>query len=160
MFVTQYRREVFTQAILDDLRSILIRVSTDFEAERVELDEEGNHIRVQANHPPKVTVSPLVGRLNNVSNSKIREKIYRGIRKSVVVVLLRWKPLRCAPGDHSPAHRTAADTAMTTERTPTVSTLSFPGLMAKGAVHPARVRSAADSNDECSAAERCAAPGR
>ncbi|OWZ81430.1 IS200/IS605 family transposase, partial [Pasteurella multocida] len=32
VFVTKYRREVFTQAILNDLRSIFATICADFEA--------------------------------------------------------------------------------------------------------------------------------
>ena len=41
VFVTKYRREVFTKANLDDLRGIFTNVCADFDAERVEFDGEG-----------------------------------------------------------------------------------------------------------------------
>ena len=40
VFVTKYRREVFTKEILDDLRPMLASVCRDFEAELVEFDGE------------------------------------------------------------------------------------------------------------------------
>ncbi|MEJ2445391.1 MAG: transposase, partial [Exilibacterium sp.] len=40
VFVTKYRREVFTKAIIEDLRGIFASVCTDFEAELVEFDGE------------------------------------------------------------------------------------------------------------------------
>jgi len=38
VFVTKYRREVFTKSLLDDLRGIFTSVCADFEAERGECD--------------------------------------------------------------------------------------------------------------------------
>ncbi|NHZ67277.1 IS200/IS605 family transposase, partial [Massilia genomosp. 1] len=60
VFVTKYRREVFTKEILDDLRPIFSSVCTDFEAELVEFDGEDDHVHLLVNYPPKVSVSNLV----------------------------------------------------------------------------------------------------
>ena len=43
VFVTKYRREVFTKTILDELRPIFAAVCKDFEAELVEFDGEDDH---------------------------------------------------------------------------------------------------------------------
>ena len=53
VFVTQYRRGVFTKEILDDLRLILEAVCIDFESELVEFKEEGDHVHLLVNYPPK-----------------------------------------------------------------------------------------------------------
>ncbi|NHZ67240.1 IS200/IS605 family transposase, partial [Massilia genomosp. 1] len=60
VFVTKYRREVFTKEILDELRPIFSSVCTDFEAELVEFDGEDDHVHLLVNYPPKVSVSNLV----------------------------------------------------------------------------------------------------
>lgn len=60
VFVTKYRREVFTKAILDDLRAIFASVCADFEAELVEFDGEDDHVHLLVNYPPKMAVSNLV----------------------------------------------------------------------------------------------------
>lgn len=44
VFVTNYRRGVFTKEILDDLHGIFAKVCTDFEAELVEFDGEDDHV--------------------------------------------------------------------------------------------------------------------
>jgi putative transposase len=54
VFVTKYRREVFTKEILDDLRPMLASVCRDFEAELVEFDGEDDHVHLLVNYPPKV----------------------------------------------------------------------------------------------------------
>src|SRR5664279_5680058 len=71
VFVTKYRREVFTQEILQDLRGIFSGTCKDFEAELVEFDGEDDHVHLLVNYPPKVAVSALVNSLKGVSLSLI-----------------------------------------------------------------------------------------
>jgi len=74
VFVTKYRREVFTKAILDDLRQVFASVCIDFESELVEFDGEDDHVHLLVNYPPKVSVSALVNSLKGVSSRMIRQK--------------------------------------------------------------------------------------
>ena len=57
VFVTKYRREVFTKEVIDYLRGIFAKVCTDFEAELVEFDGEDDHVHLLVNYPPKVSIS-------------------------------------------------------------------------------------------------------
>ena len=57
VFVTKYRRGVFTNQILDDMRGIFAEVCKDFEAELVEFDGEDDYVHLLVNYPPKVSVS-------------------------------------------------------------------------------------------------------
>ena len=72
VFVTKYRRAVFTKEILGDLHGIFASVCADFEAELV----DGDHLLVS--DPPKVAVSALVNSLKGVR--MIRKKNYPNIR--------------------------------------------------------------------------------
>ena len=80
VFVTKYRRDVFTKRILDDLRDIFSAVCTDFEAELVEFDGEDDYVHLLVIYPPKVAVSALVNSLKGVSSRLIRKKNYPSIR--------------------------------------------------------------------------------
>jgi len=91
VFVTKYRREVFTKEVLDDLRSIFSGVCNDFEAELVEFDGEDDHVHLLVNYPPKVAVSNLVNSLKGVSSRMIRQKMYPSIRKKLWGGAL-WSP--------------------------------------------------------------------
>lgn len=91
VFVTKYRREVFTEEILDDLRPMFASVCTDFEAELVEFDGEDDHVHLLANYPPKVSVSNLVNSLKGVSSRMIRKKNYPSIRNKLSGGAL-WSP--------------------------------------------------------------------
>lgn len=91
VFVTKYRREVFTKAILDDLRPILASVCADFEAELVQFEGEDDHVHLLVNYPPKVAVSHLVNSLKGVSSRMIRKNNYPSIRKKLWGGAL-WSP--------------------------------------------------------------------
>lgn len=84
VFVTKYRRNVFTKEILDDLRPLFAGVCTDFEAELVEFDGEDDHVHLLVNYPPKVAVSNLVNSLKGVSSRMIRKKNYPSIRDALI----------------------------------------------------------------------------
>lgn len=90
-FVTKYRREVFTREVLDDLRGIFASVCADIEAELVEFDGEGDHVRLLVNYPPKVAVSNLVNSLKGVSSRMIRKKNYPSISKKLWAGAM-WSP--------------------------------------------------------------------
>ena len=91
VFVTKYRREVFTQEILSELLPIFSSVCKDFEAELVEFDGEDDHVHLLVNYPPKVSVSKLVNSLKGVSSHLIRKKNYPNIRKKLWGDAL-WSP--------------------------------------------------------------------
>lgn len=91
VFVTKYRRGVFTKAILDDLQEIFASVCTDFEAELVEFDGEDDHVHLLVNYPPKVAISKLVNSLKGVSSLLIRKKNHPDIKKKLWGGAL-WSP--------------------------------------------------------------------
>ena len=80
VFVTKYRRDVFTKAILDELKE---SICNDFEAKLVEFDGEDNHVHLLVEYPPKVAVSTLVNSLKGVSSRMIRKKNYPNICKKL-----------------------------------------------------------------------------
>lgn len=52
VFVTKYRRNVFTKEILGDMRGIFASVCLDFESELVKFDGEDDHVHLLVNYPP------------------------------------------------------------------------------------------------------------
>ena len=83
VFITKYRREVFTKEILDDLRPVFASICTDFESELIEFNGEDDHVHLLINYPPKVAVSKLANSLKGVSSRLIRKKNYPNIRKKL-----------------------------------------------------------------------------
>ena len=74
VFVTKYRKKVFTNEILKDLEVIFKNVCQDFETEIVEMNGESEHIHLLLNYPPKVSISKLVNSLKGVSSRLIRKQ--------------------------------------------------------------------------------------
>ena len=91
VFLTKYRRSVFTKAVLEDLKEIFASVCQDFEAELVEFDGEKDHVHLLINYPPKVSVSRLVNSLKGVSSRLIRKKRYACIQDKLWAGAL-WFP--------------------------------------------------------------------
>lgn len=81
VFMTKYRREVFTVEMLNDLRSLFARACTDFESELVDFEGEDDHVHLLVNYPPKVSVSTLANSLKGISSRLIRLKKYSAIRR-------------------------------------------------------------------------------
>jgi putative transposase len=91
VFVTKYRRGVFTKEILDDLRVVFTSVCVDFEAELAEFNGEDDHVHLLVNYPPKVSVAALVNSLKGVSSRMIRKKNHLNIRSKLWGGAL-WSP--------------------------------------------------------------------
>ena len=81
VFVTKYRRRVFTKSLLADLREIFQSVCKDFGASLVEFEGERDHVHLLVNYPPKIAVSRLVNSLKGVSSRMIRKRNDIAIRK-------------------------------------------------------------------------------
>ena len=91
VFVTKYRRGVFTKEILEELRPIFASVCADFEAALVEFDGEDDHVHLLVSYPPKVAVSKLVNSLKGISSLLIRKKNYPSIQNRLWGGAL-WSP--------------------------------------------------------------------
>ena len=83
VFVTKYRRDVFTREILQELEAVFASVCRDFGATLVEFDGEDDHVHLLVNYPPSVSVSSLVNSLKGVSSRMIRKKAFPDIRKKL-----------------------------------------------------------------------------
>ena len=91
VFVTKYRREVFTKQILDELHPIFSSICKDFAANLVEFNGEEDHVHLLVNYPPKVAVSKLVNSLKGASSYLLRKKNYPSIRNKLWGNAL-WSP--------------------------------------------------------------------
>ena len=90
VFVTKYRREVFTQTTLEAMRGIFEDVCRDFEAELMEFDGEEDHVHLLVHYPPKVAVSKLVNSLKGVSSRHLRRR-FPELEKRYLKGML-WSP--------------------------------------------------------------------
>jgi putative transposase len=91
VFVTKYRKNVFTQPILEELKSIFEHVCSRFEAELIEFNGEDDHVHLLITYPPKVSLSSLVNSLKGVSSRMIRKSDKGDIKKMLWGGAL-WSP--------------------------------------------------------------------
>ena len=56
VFVTKYRKDVFTKPMLDAMEGMFKKVCLNFEAELTEFNGEDDHVHLLINYPPKVAV--------------------------------------------------------------------------------------------------------
>ena len=91
VFVTKYRKNVFTKLILNDLKSIFEKICYGFESELIEFHGEDDHVHLLVNYPTKVSIAKLVNSLKGVSSRLIRKKNYPEIRSKLWGGAL-WSP--------------------------------------------------------------------
>lgn len=90
VFVTKYRRKVFTRTMLDFMRTIFQDICENFDAELIEFDGEGDHVHLLVHYPPKIAISKLVNSLKGVSSRRLRcefKQIHKYYWKGVL-----WSP--------------------------------------------------------------------
>jgi putative transposase len=73
VFVTKYRKRVFTKKTILALEEIFRSICTQFEAELVEFEGESDHVHLLVNYLPKTAVSKLVNTLKGVSSRLLRK---------------------------------------------------------------------------------------
>ena len=83
VFVTKYRRQVFTKTILAELKDIFEGVCLSYEAVLAEFDGEGDHVHLLVNYPTKVQLSKLVNSLKTASSRIIRKRGHPTVEKSL-----------------------------------------------------------------------------
>ncbi|MEU1431787.1 IS200/IS605 family transposase [Nocardia sp. NPDC005746] len=74
VFVTKYRRRVFTDTHLPKMEEIMRQVCADFECALVEFNGEADHVHLLVTFPPKVALSKLVNSLKGVSSRRMRQE--------------------------------------------------------------------------------------
>lgn len=90
VFITKYRRGVFTSEMLTRLEEIFSEVCQDFEVNLREMNGEINHVHLLVEYPPKVQLSKLINSLKGVSSRHLRKEfpdIYRYLWKGAL-----WSP--------------------------------------------------------------------
>ncbi|MFI7134083.1 IS200/IS605 family transposase [Nonomuraea sp. NPDC050153] len=81
VFVTKYRRGVFTDAMLARCEEIMRDVCTDFEVELREFNGGHDHVHLLIHYPPKVALSKLVNSLKGVSARYLRQEYPTHVRQ-------------------------------------------------------------------------------
>jgi putative transposase len=74
VFVTKYRRGVFTDEHLRAMEPVLSDVCADFGAALFEFNGEDDHVHLLIEYPPTVQLSRLVNSLKGVSSRRLRQR--------------------------------------------------------------------------------------
>ncbi len=75
VFVTKYRKRVFTSESLDILKEVMQKVCDDFGVELAAFEGEDNHVHLLINYPPQIQLSKLVNSLKGVSSRMLRQRM-------------------------------------------------------------------------------------
>jgi putative transposase len=91
VFVTKYRRSVFTDDMLTYCENIMRSVCDDLGAELVEFNGEADHVHLLAAYPPAVAISQRVQRLKGRTAYAVRRE-YTGACVRARMRGRRWLP--------------------------------------------------------------------
>ena len=94
VFVTKYRRNVFTLEILDRLKQIFSETCHQMGVELIEFGGEDDHVHLLVNIPPKLAVANLVGKLKGKSAYFLRREYWQHLKKKLWGKHL-WSPSYC-----------------------------------------------------------------
>ena len=74
VFVTKYRRKVFTSEHIEYMREVCHRVAKKMNFRLIQLNGESDHIHCLIEYPPKLSISQIVNSLKGVSSRMLRKK--------------------------------------------------------------------------------------
>jgi putative transposase len=81
VFVTKYRRPVFTDAMLTDCEQLMHEVCTGVGAELRAFNGETDHVHLLVHYPSSIAVSVLVNRPKGVSSRRLPQQYPADVRK-------------------------------------------------------------------------------
>ena len=117
VFVTKYRRGVFTKEMLERTEAIMKETCEQMDCELLEFGGEDDHIHMMVSVHPKLAISNLVSKLKGKSSYMIRREYWDRVKtmlwgnhflvaKLLCGFLRRGCP-RCCSGVHQQPERTA-----------------------------------------------------
>jgi putative transposase len=83
IFVTKYRRNVFTEPMLDRLHDIFLETCGQMEVELIEFGGEDDHVHLMVCCPPKLAIANLVGKLKGKSSYYLRQEFWHEIKNKL-----------------------------------------------------------------------------
>lgn len=80
VFVTKYRRDVLTNAMLVRLRELFSETCKQFSSELLEFNGEDDHVHLLVSLHPKISLSVLIGRLKGKTAYFLRKEFWPDIK--------------------------------------------------------------------------------
>jgi putative transposase len=94
VFITKYRRGVFTKTMLGRLKELFEETCHQMDVELIEFGGEHDHVHLMICCPPKLAVSNLVGKLKGKSSYFLRQEFLPQIESKLWGGHL-WSPSYC-----------------------------------------------------------------
>jgi len=91
VFVTKYRRGVFTAEALEVVRASLVGVYKDFSCTLRDFGGEDDHVHLVVDYPPTVQLTKLVNSLKGVSSRRLRARRFPEVTSRL------WGGHLCSP---------------------------------------------------------------
>ena len=79
VFVTKYRKTIFSKEMLIFLNQVFSEICQQFDSLLLECNGEVDHIHLLVSYPPKISISKLVNSLKGVSSRLLRKKFAKKI---------------------------------------------------------------------------------
>jgi len=94
VFVTKYRRGVFTKKILERLHELFSETCIQMDARLIEFGGEDDHVHLMVCCPPKLAIAYLVSKLKGKSSYFLRKERWPELNKKLWGNHL-WSPSYC-----------------------------------------------------------------
>ena len=94
VFVTKYRRDVFTLEMLNRLKEIFTETCQQMDCEILEFDGEHDHVHMMISVHPKIAIANLVGKLKGKSAYFLHKEFWNTIKKKLWGSHF-WSPSYC-----------------------------------------------------------------
>lgn len=94
VFVTKYRRHMFTDKMLHRLEELLSETCTQMDAELLEFNGEDDHVHLLVSCPPKLAIANLVQKLKGKSAYFLRQEFWPEIKDKLWGSHF-WSPSYC-----------------------------------------------------------------
>ncbi|MCB5161434.1 IS200/IS605 family transposase [Marinomonas algarum] len=94
VFVTKYRRSVFTLEMGERLREVFSETCDQMQCELMEYSFEDNHVHLMVQAHPKVAISNVVGKLKGKSSYVLRKEYWESVRTKLWGDRF-WSPSYC-----------------------------------------------------------------
>jgi len=94
VFVTKYRRDVFTLEMLNRMKELFSETCIQMDVELIEFGGEDDHVHLLVTVPPKLAIANLVGKLKGKSSYFLRKEYTKQLKKKLWGDHL-WSPSYC-----------------------------------------------------------------
>jgi putative transposase len=94
VFVTKYRRDVFSLEMIERMRELFLETCEQMDVELTEFGGEDDHVHMLVTVPPKLAIANLVGKLKGKSSYFLRKEYAKELRKKLWGTHL-WSPSYC-----------------------------------------------------------------